>query len=89
MNILRDAATLQAQLRLYEGLEATRLTILKIRASLRQNWVALAVAYGLNDNWVACQKLLEEFLTIAKASLVQSLALVCLLNPLGNTEARF
>jgi peptide alpha-N-acetyltransferase len=66
MNILRDAATLQAQLRMFDTLEQTRLTILKLRMSLRQNWVALAVAYGLNNNWVACQKLLEEFLGLAK-----------------------
>lgn len=68
MNILRDAATLQAQLRMFDTLEQTRLTILKLRMSLRQNWVALAVAYGLNNNWTACQKLLEEFLGLAKVS---------------------
>jgi len=67
MNILRDAATLQAQLRMYDTLEQTRLTILKLRMSLRQNWVALAVAYGLNNNWIACQRLLEEFLGLVKA----------------------
>ncbi|KIM24065.1 hypothetical protein M408DRAFT_331983 [Serendipita vermifera MAFF 305830] len=67
MNILRDAATLQAQLRMFDTLEQTRLTILKLRMSLRQNWVALAVAYALNSNWAACQKLLEEFLVLAKS----------------------
>jgi N-alpha-acetyltransferase 15/16, NatA auxiliary subunit len=66
MNILKDAATLQTQLRMFDTLEQTRLTILKLKMSLRQNWVALAVAYGLNNNWAACQNLLEEFLGLAK-----------------------
>lgn len=66
MTILRDAATLQAQLRLFDGLEQTRLTILKLKGTLRQNWVSLVVAYALNKNWIACQKLLEEFLTMVK-----------------------
>jgi N-alpha-acetyltransferase 15/16, NatA auxiliary subunit len=68
MNILRDAGTLQSQLRLFEGLQGTRLTILKLRMTLRQNWAALAVAYALNSNWVACQKLMEEFLRMVKVS---------------------
>jgi peptide alpha-N-acetyltransferase len=70
MNILRDAATLQAQLRHFDGLEQTRLTVLKLRMTLRQNWIALAVAYALNNNWIACQKLLDEFLLIAKARII-------------------
>jgi N-alpha-acetyltransferase 15/16, NatA auxiliary subunit len=70
MNILRDAATLQAQLRHFDGLEQTRLTVLKLRMTLRQNWIALAVAYALNNNWVACQKLLDEFLLMAKARVI-------------------
>ncbi|KAG8813414.1 hypothetical protein FRC17_001586 [Serendipita sp. 399] len=66
MNILRDTATLQSQLRRFDHLEQTRLTILKIRPSLKQNWVALSVAYGLNNDWPAAQKLLEEFLSMVK-----------------------
>ncbi|KAG8856490.1 hypothetical protein FRB91_000771 [Serendipita sp. 411] len=66
MNILRDTATLQSQLRRFDHLEQTRLTILKLRPSLKQNWVALSVAYGLNNDWVAAQKLLEEFLSMVK-----------------------
>jgi peptide alpha-N-acetyltransferase len=66
MTILRDASTLQTQLRLFDSLEQTRLTILKLKPSIRQNWVSLAVAYALNNNWQACQKLLEEFLSMIK-----------------------
>ncbi|CCA77834.1 related to n-terminal acetyltransferase 1 [Serendipita indica DSM 11827] len=66
MNILRDAANLQAQLRLFDGLENSRLTILKLRMNLKQNWVALAVAYALNGNWKAAQSLLDELLTLVK-----------------------
>ena len=66
MNILRDAANLQAQLRLFDGLENSRLTILKLRMNLKQNWVALAAAYALNGNWKAAQSLLEELLVLVK-----------------------
>ncbi|EEB88275.1 hypothetical protein MPER_13973, partial [Moniliophthora perniciosa FA553] len=52
LNILRDAAQLQTHLRLYDALVETRHTLLKMRPMLRQNWVALALAYHLNGNQV-------------------------------------
>lgn len=61
MNILRDAANLQTQLRLYDGLVDTRHTLLKLRPNLRQNWIALAVAYHLNGSLGEARKVLDHY----------------------------
>ncbi|KAJ7512093.1 NMDA receptor-regulated protein 1-domain-containing protein [Mycena galericulata] len=61
LNILRDAAQLQTQLRIYDGLVETRHTLLKIRPAMRQHWVALAVAYHLNGNLTEAKKVLEHY----------------------------
>lgn len=66
MNILRDAAHLQTQLRQYDGLVETRHTLLRIRPNLRSNWVGLAVAYHLNGNLIEAKKTLEHYETILK-----------------------
>lgn len=61
MNLLRDSAQLQTQLRLFENLVETRHTILKLRPNLRQNWVALAVAHHLNGNLLEAKKILDHY----------------------------
>ncbi|KAG6836733.1 hypothetical protein H0H93_004139 [Arthromyces matolae] len=61
INILRDAAQLQTQLRHYDSLVETRHTLLKIRPTLRQHWIALAVAYHLNGNLSEARKTLEHY----------------------------
>ncbi|KAJ6486930.1 NMDA receptor-regulated protein 1-domain-containing protein [Mycena sanguinolenta] len=61
LNILRDAAQLQTQLRIFDGLVETRHTLLKIRPAMRQHWVALAVAYHLNGNLSEAKKVLEVY----------------------------
>ncbi|KAI0766255.1 NMDA receptor-regulated protein 1-domain-containing protein [Irpex lacteus] len=66
MNILRDAAHLQTQLRQFDGLVDTRHTLLKIRPNLRSNWIGLAVAYHLNGNLSETKKTLEHYETILK-----------------------
>lgn len=66
MNILRDAAHLQTQLRQFDGLVDTRHTLLKIRPNLRSNWIGLAVAYHLNGNLPETKKTLEHYETILK-----------------------
>jgi hypothetical protein len=78
LNILRDAAHLQSQLRIYEGLVDTRHTILKLRPSLRQNWIALAVAYHLNGSLPDAKKVLEQYEYILKvhAKLLYALLLL-------------
>ena len=66
MNILRDAAHLQTQLRLYDGLVETRHTLLRLRPTLRQNWIALAVAYHLGGNLAEAKSVLEQYERIVK-----------------------
>jgi N-alpha-acetyltransferase 15/16, NatA auxiliary subunit len=66
MNILRDAAHLQTQLRLFDGLVETRYILLKLRPNLRQNWIALAVAYHMNGNLAEAKKVLEQYERILK-----------------------
>ncbi|PIL27725.1 hypothetical protein GSI_10878 [Ganoderma sinense ZZ0214-1] len=66
MNILRDAAHLQTQLRLYDGLVETRHTLLRLRPQLRQNWIGLAVAYHLSGNLAEAKTVLEQFERIVK-----------------------
>ncbi|KAK7439356.1 hypothetical protein VKT23_017581 [Stygiomarasmius scandens] len=61
MNILRDAAQLQTQLGLYDGLVETRHTLLKLRPTLRQHWTALAVAYYLSGNLQQAKNVLEKY----------------------------
>ncbi|KAI0305165.1 NMDA receptor-regulated protein 1-domain-containing protein [Multifurca ochricompacta] len=61
MNILRDAAHLQTQLRLYDGLIDTRFLLLKLRPNLRQNWIGLALAYHLNGNLAEAKTVLEQY----------------------------
>ncbi|KAH8102267.1 NMDA receptor-regulated protein 1a [Cristinia sonorae] len=61
MNILRDAAHLQTQLRLFDGLVETRHTLLRLRPNLRQNWIGLAVAYHLNGSLREAKRVLEHY----------------------------
>lgn len=61
MNILRDAAHLQTQLRLFDGLVDTRFLLLKLRPNLRQNWIGLALAYHLNGNLAEARRVLEQY----------------------------
>ena len=61
LNILRDAAHLQTQLRIFDGLVETRHTLLKLRPALRQNWIGLAVAYHLNGNLSEAKRVLEIY----------------------------
>ncbi|KAH9849573.1 NMDA receptor-regulated protein 1a [Lenzites betulinus] len=66
MNILRDAAHLQTQLRHYDQLVETRHTLLRLRPQLRQNWIALAVAYHLHGNLTESKNILAQFERIVK-----------------------
>lgn len=66
LNILRDSAHLQTQLRTFDALVETRHTLLRLRPNLRQNWVALAVAYHLNGECDEAKKVLERYESILK-----------------------
>ena len=78
MNILRDAAHLQTQLRLYDGLVDTRFLLLKLRPNLRQNWIGLALAYHLNGNLADARKVLEQYERSLKVR-VAIVAVLCVL----------
>lgn len=66
MNILRDFAHLQTQLRQYDGLVETRHTLLRLRPNVRANWVGLAVAYHLNNSLSETKKVLEHYESMLK-----------------------
>ena len=72
VNILRDAAQLQAQLRIYDGLVETRHTLLRIRPNLRQHWIGLAVAYHLNGNLPEAKKVMDHYERTIKVRMHQS-----------------
>ena len=69
LNILRDSAHLQTQLRIFDALVETRHILLRLRPNLRQNWVALAVAYHLNGEFDEAGKVLERYESILKVFL--------------------
>ncbi|KAK3943252.1 N-alpha-acetyltransferase 15, NatA auxiliary subunit [Diplogelasinospora grovesii] len=59
--IQRDLAILQVQMRDYQGYVQSRLTMLKARPQLRQNWTALAIAYHLEGNLQQAEKILTTY----------------------------
>ena len=61
LNILRDAAHLQMQLRHFDQLVETRQILLKHRVNVRQSWAAMAVAYHLNGQLESATKVLELY----------------------------
>ncbi|KAH7345734.1 NMDA receptor-regulated protein 1-domain-containing protein [Rhizoctonia solani] len=66
MNILRDAAQLQMQLRQFDHLVQTRHTLLALRPTMRQSWVALAVAYQMNGDLERADKVLVSYKSMLK-----------------------
>lgn len=46
---------------MFDGLVETRHTLLRLRPTLRQNWIALAVAYHLNGNLPEACNVLELY----------------------------
>ncbi|CUA71486.1 N-alpha-acetyltransferase 16, NatA auxiliary subunit [Rhizoctonia solani] len=66
MNILRDAAQLQMQLRQFDQLVQTRHTLLALRPTMRQSWVALAVAHQMNRDLEKADKILVNYKSVLK-----------------------
>ncbi|CAE6534150.1 unnamed protein product [Rhizoctonia solani] len=66
MNILRDAAQLQMQLRQFDQLVQTRHTLLSLRPTMRQSWIALAVAYQMNGDLEKANKVLVNYKSMLK-----------------------
>lgn len=61
LQIQRDLATLQIQVRDYQGYIDSRRTMLKARPQLRQNWTALAVAFHLAGQYADAIDILERY----------------------------
>ncbi|OSS45647.1 hypothetical protein B5807_09769 [Epicoccum nigrum] len=61
LNILRDLALLQCQIRDYEGYIESRKKMMQERPQLRQNWTALAVAHHLSGNLQEAENILKTY----------------------------
>lgn len=61
LQIQRDLAMLQIQMRDYEGYTQSRKTMLQARPGLRQNWTALAIAHHLEGDLDAAETLLTTY----------------------------
>ncbi|KAI4912693.1 hypothetical protein J4E90_006099 [Alternaria incomplexa] len=61
LNILRDLALLQCQVRDYDGYIESRRKMMQERPQLRQNWTALAVAYHLSGNYAEAENILKTY----------------------------
>jgi tetratricopeptide (TPR) repeat protein len=61
LNILRDLALLQCQIRDYDGYIESRRKMMQERPQLRQNWTALAVAYHLSGNLTEAENILKTY----------------------------
>ncbi|KAF2761836.1 N-alpha-acetyltransferas-like protein 15 [Pseudovirgaria hyperparasitica] len=60
-NIMRDMSQLQVQIRDYQGYIQSRTEMLKQRASIRQNWTALALAHHLKGDLAEAEKVLTMY----------------------------
>jgi tetratricopeptide (TPR) repeat protein len=61
LNILRDLALLQCQIRDYDGYIESRRKMMQERPQLRQNWTALAVAFHLAGNLAEAENILKTY----------------------------
>ncbi|KAH7098643.1 N-terminal acetyltransferase A, auxiliary subunit [Auriculariales sp. MPI-PUGE-AT-0066] len=66
VNLLRDSASLQMQLRLFDQLQDTRWSILRLRPNVRSHWIALAVASQLAGNLEQSDKVLASYSSMIK-----------------------
>ncbi len=61
INLLRESAFLQLQLRNYPPMVENRLTLLRMQPHLRINWIGLAVAHHLAGSLDAAVRVLEGY----------------------------
>ncbi|KAL1604637.1 hypothetical protein SLS59_003832 [Nothophoma quercina] len=61
LNILRDLALLQCQIRDYQGYIESRRKMMQERPQLRQNWTALAVAFHLAGQLDEAENILKTY----------------------------
>ena len=68
VQIQKDLALLQIQMRDYPGFEQSRLAMLRTRTGWRQNWTALAIAQHLAGNLSDAERTLTTYEDILKSS---------------------
>lgn len=68
MQILRDLASIQTQLRQYDALVETRLKILSMRPTLPVNWVSLAVSLCLAKDSASADLTISQYLEFIQSS---------------------
>ncbi|WFD43692.1 hypothetical protein MPSI1_002356 [Malassezia psittaci] len=61
INLVRESAYMQLQLRNYAPLIDARLILLRAQPQLRVNWVALAIAHDLADNKIDAVRVLSAY----------------------------
>jgi tetratricopeptide (TPR) repeat protein len=61
LNILRDLALLQMQMRDYKGYIDARRILLTKKSTLRQNWTAVAVGHHLLGNYQTAENILQKY----------------------------
>ncbi|CBQ67984.1 related to n-terminal acetyltransferase 1 [Sporisorium reilianum SRZ2] len=66
INLLRESAFLQLQLRNYPPMVENRLTLLRMQPHLRMNWIGLAVAHHLAGSLDAAVRVLEGYETVMR-----------------------
>lgn len=67
LNIVRESAFMQLQLRNYGPLIDARLVILRTQPHLRANWIALAIAHDLADNKGQAVRVLAGYEDVQRA----------------------
>lgn len=71
--ILRDLASLQVQIRDYEGLEETRRRLLTVRPNHRNNWIGFVVSHHLLGNHSTALSILDSYYnTLSQANEVEN-----------------
>ncbi|KAG6058342.1 hypothetical protein E4U17_000117 [Claviceps sp. LM77 group G4] len=66
--IQRDLATLQIQMRDYDGYTQSRKAMLQARSQIRQNWTALAIAHHLSGNPSEAESVLTTYESTMKST---------------------
>ena len=61
LQILRDLSLLQVHVRDYDGFQETRATLLRLKGTMKSNWVSLSIAYYLLGQMDAASNILAKY----------------------------
>eukprot|EP00180_Rhodochaete_pulchella_P003806 Plantae.Rhodophyta-Rhodochaete_pulchella.ctg689.p1 GENE.Plantae.Rhodophyta-Rhodochaete_pulchella.ctg689~~Plantae.Rhodophyta-Rhodochaete_pulchella.ctg689.p1 ORF type:complete len:898 (-),score=168.67 Plantae.Rhodophyta-Rhodochaete_pulchella.ctg689:1252-3945(-) len=61
VQILRDLALLQVQIRDFDGFESTRRSLLNLKPAQKNNWIGFALAHHLNGNYATALSVLDAY----------------------------